>query len=87
MERAFLVDRHLFLRHTAEHLGGGADVDDRIFGMLLQRVEHPHGALDVGVESIERRREAGLRETLRREMKDIVRTHLGNRIVDRETVA
>ena len=54
MERAFLVDRQFLLGHAAEHLGGGADMDDGLGGIFPQRRQYPFRALDVGVHGIER---------------------------------
>ena len=50
VERAFLVDGKLLLRHASEDLRRSADMDDRVEALLADRLEQAAGALDVGVE-------------------------------------
>ena len=62
-------------------------MDDRLGRVLLQRVEHAHRALDVGVHGVERCVEAGARKALGGEMEDVVRLGVGHDVLDRHRVA
>ena len=87
MKRAFLVDRQFLARNAAKNLGRGADVDHRLGREAPERPKEPLGALDVGVQRVQRRRERGLRVALGRKMKHIVRPRGLDTILDRHRVA
>src|SRR5262249_15218793 len=82
----FLVDRQFLARHAPKHLGGGADMNDRLWSVLLQGIQHPHRALDVGVQSVDWRIEARTWKALRGEVEDIVGFGLGHGIANGQAV-
>ena len=61
-------------------------MDDRLGGVFLEGIQHPNGALDVGVHGVEGRIKAGVWKALSGEMEYVVRPRLGHRVADRQAV-
>ena len=92
MERAFLIDDaphflQLFRLDAAEHFRRRAYMDDGLWRMPAQSLQHAGGALDVGVQRVQRGIKAGLGIALRRQMEHIIRRSTAHRVVDGNGVA